>query len=42
MNSVGVGNIAPSGDWTLNIYDNDIGGSGYIDSWKLIITYSAE
>ena len=29
-----------SGDWTLNIYDTDIGASGSIDSWKLIITYT--
>jgi len=29
-----------SGDWGLIIKDNDIGASGYIDSWKLIITYN--
>lgn len=36
------GFTAPSGDWSLNIYDNDVGGSGYINSWKLIITYAPE
>lgn len=28
-----------SGDWTLNIIDDDIGVSGSIDSWNLIVTY---
>jgi len=32
-------NYSNPGDWTLNINDNDIGGSGSISSWKLIITY---
>jgi subtilisin-like proprotein convertase family protein len=30
---------SPSGDWYLNILDNDIGGSGSIGSWKLNILY---
>lgn len=29
------------GDWDLIIVDSDIGDSGSIDSWKLIITYMA-
>lgn len=28
-----------SGNWSLYVTDTDIGGSGIIDSWKLIITY---
>lgn len=32
-------NYSNSGDWTLYANDNDIGASGSIDSWKLIITY---
>lgn len=31
---------SPSGDWTLIVKDDDIGASGTIDDWKLIITYS--
>lgn len=33
------GYVPSSGDWTLYVQDNDIGGSGIIDSWKLVITY---
>jgi hypothetical protein len=33
------GYVPSSGDWTLHVQDNDIGGSGIIDAWKLIITY---
>jgi len=36
------GYVAPSGNWSLKIYDNDVGVSGSIDSWKLIITYIPE
>ena len=32
-------NISPSGDWSLVITDHDLGGSGTIDGWNLIITY---
>lgn len=32
-------NSPVTGEWTLLINDNDIGTSGSIDSWKLIITY---
>jgi subtilisin-like proprotein convertase family protein len=42
MTNVTPGYVAPTGDWTLNIYDNDVGVSGYIDSWKLIVTYVSE
>lgn len=31
-----------TGQWNLRVKDTDPIGSGYIDSWKLIITYSAE
>lgn len=31
-----------TGNWTLYVKDTDPLGSGYIDSWKLILTYSAE
>ena len=40
-----IGNIShlygtiPSGDWTLIIKDDDIGTSGSIDRWGLILTY---
>jgi subtilisin-like proprotein convertase family protein len=34
--------IPISGDWTLHIADNDIGVSGVIDNWKLIITYQEQ
>jgi subtilisin-like proprotein convertase family protein len=30
------------GNWSLRIKDTDIGVSGSLDSWKLIITYKAE
>lgn len=33
------GYVPSSGDWSLYVTDTDIGGSGIIDSWKLIITY---
>lgn len=29
----------PSGNWTLFINDNDVGGTGILSSWQLIITY---
>jgi subtilisin-like proprotein convertase family protein len=29
----------PSGNWSLSVYDNDIGSSGTINSWDLIVTY---
>lgn len=29
----------PSGDWTLFINDNDVGGTGLLSSWQLIVTY---
>jgi subtilisin-like proprotein convertase family protein len=32
-------NYSNSGDWFLYVNDNDIGVSGSVDSWKLIITY---
>lgn len=32
-------NSSPSGEWKLFVNDNDIGTSGLIDSWKLILTY---
>jgi hypothetical protein len=32
-------NYSNVGDWTLYVNDNDIGASGSISSWKLIITY---
>lgn len=28
-----------NGNWTLNILDNDPGGTGYINNWNLVITY---
>lgn len=34
------GYVPSSGNWTLYLQDNDIGSSGVIDSWKLIITYN--
>lgn len=34
-------NSAITGVWTLNVNDNDIGASGSIDSWKIILTYEA-
>ena len=33
------GYVPSSGDWSLYVQDNDTGGIGIIDSWKLIITY---
>lgn len=33
------GYIPISGDWSLHVIDNDIGGSGTLNSWKLIVTY---
>lgn len=35
----GLNGIIPSGDWSLSVYDNDIGSSGTINSWDLIVTY---
>lgn len=32
-------NSSASGTWTLNIDDTDVGISGSIDSWKIIVTY---
>jgi subtilisin-like proprotein convertase family protein len=37
----GLFNRAGTGNWALLLNDNDIGGSGSIDSWKLIVTYVA-
>jgi hypothetical protein len=34
------GYIPSSGYWTLYVQDNDIGGSGVIDGWKLVVTYN--
>lgn len=31
-----------SGNWGLHFIDHDSGGSGYINSWNLVITYSPE
>lgn len=35
----GLNNISPSGYWSLIVRDHDLGGSGTIDGWNLIITY---
>lgn len=35
-------NSPASGNWSLYLVDNDISGSGSLDSWKLIITYKEE
>lgn len=35
-------NSPASGEWSLLVADNDIVGSGSLDSWKLIITYQSE
>lgn len=32
-------NNSVSGLWTLNIQDTDVGVSGSIDSWKIVVTY---
>lgn len=32
-------NTSVSGNWTLNILDNDPGGTGYIKNWNIIVTY---
>ena len=32
-------NYSNTGNWTLYVNDNDIGVSGSIESWKLIVTY---
>jgi len=32
-------NYSNTGNWTLYVNDNDIGASGSISSWKLIVTY---
>lgn len=34
-------NSSITGVWTLNVNDTDVGTSGTIDSWKLILTYQA-
>jgi subtilisin-like proprotein convertase family protein len=34
-------NSPASGNWSLYLVDNDITGSGSLDSWKLIVTYQA-
>ena len=31
-----------TGNWSLLVNDNDIGASGSIDSWKLVVTYTPE
>ena len=33
------GYIPTSGDWSLYVTDNDVGVSGMIQNWKLIVTY---
>lgn len=33
------GYVPSSGNWTLHVIDNDAGASGFIQNWKLIITY---
>jgi subtilisin-like proprotein convertase family protein len=33
---------ALSGNWGLHFIDHDSGGSGYINSWNLVITYAPE
>jgi subtilisin-like proprotein convertase family protein len=35
-------NTSSIGNWSLIIVDNDIGISGLIESWKLIVTYKPE
>ena len=35
----GLFNYSNTGDWALYVNDNDIGSSGSISSWKLIVTY---
>jgi subtilisin-like proprotein convertase family protein len=35
-------NHAVTGNWSLLVNDNDIGASGSIDSWKLVVTYTPE
>lgn len=35
----GLFNYSNTGNWTLYVNDNDIGASGSIVSWKLIVTY---
>jgi subtilisin-like proprotein convertase family protein len=37
----GLFNRSGTGNWALLLNDSDIGGSGSIDSWKLIVTYVA-
>jgi subtilisin-like proprotein convertase family protein len=37
-----IGTSGLVGDWNLIIRDTDPMGSGYIDSWKLILTYKPE
>lgn len=34
------GYVPSSGNWTLYIQDNDVGSSGVIDSWRLVVTYN--
>lgn len=29
----------PSGNWYLHVIDNDVGSSGLLDNWKLIVNY---
>lgn len=33
------GYVPSGGDWSLYVQDNDVGGSGIISNWKLVITY---
>ena len=35
-------NHSVTGNWSLLVNDNDIGASGSIDSWKLVVTYTPE
>ena len=33
------GYVPSGGDWSLYIQDNDVGGSGILSNWKLVLTY---
>jgi subtilisin-like proprotein convertase family protein len=35
----GLSGISASGNWDLIVYDNDLGGSGTLDGWNLVLTY---
>jgi subtilisin-like proprotein convertase family protein len=36
------GYVPVDGNWSLDVYDNDTGSAGVIDSWNLVITYQEE